>query len=287
MVQFLPGLAVLIIEAALQISGYQNPHLAIGLLLIAAVLLAIPAWSQLKRLKAAWQFQSPLRAPFIKREAAALAPAQAGAQRQFERDMSHAHLYGLEPSKLEPPKPKYYSKTDKECLSDLYGELSQLLLANGANGGGGLYSALAAVGREFSYLGPSFQNAKPEQVDGVIATWQRAYDMSEEMRGAIYGGQGIIRRKEFLAYSDEIRAVLKDGDHTPLQALQEALGAFNQVLSALKSARKHNDSQLIVDLMQVAAGPVTDFSRATKDFQKWEFDANQRVQEERNKLRDG
>src|SRR5947209_390616 len=46
-----------------------------------------------------------------------------------------------------PPPPRFYSRAERERLADLYGELSQILLINGADGGGkGAYFALATLG---------------------------------------------------------------------------------------------------------------------------------------------
>jgi hypothetical protein len=182
------------------------------------------------------------------------------------------------PSPAPPPSAatKYYSQADKEKLSDLYGELSQLLLSNGANGtGDGVYGAAAALSNEWGrQVGTSPGNL---DLDKLNAEAQALQISMRDFYNALYGQAAIPKKAQYLPYSDELRAVLQDDKGTrPIDMLSTAAAGFNLVLEAVGKAGA--DPGRVEVVVRLSTSNVTSFANTLHTFQKWEFDANQRAQ---------
>jgi hypothetical protein len=188
----------------------------------------------------------------------------------------------------ETTKPKkYYSTEDKEKLSSLYGQLSELLIANGGDGGGdGVYSKLAAFGNEWNTQRDSFFRSGGAQLDinALQTKFQAAHDSTIEMYKALYGDGGITRKKEFSIYRDELDLALQDQSKKKIEEIQLLLNGVGQIMTALSRPAVQSDRGSIEAILMATQQTVTDFQNGVARFQRWEFEATQRAEKSRNDL---
>jgi hypothetical protein len=177
---------------------------------------------------------------------------------------------------------KFYSRIDKEKLSDLYGELSQLFLANGASGtGSGVYGAAATLGNDWNRQVET--NPGKLDTEKLAAEAQALQFAMRDFYGAIYGENAIPKKAQYLPYGDELRAVLQDDKGTrPIEVLSVSAASFNVALEAIEKAK--GDVQMIEVTVRLALPRIADFHNSTSAFQGWEFEANKRAQAARKAL---
>jgi hypothetical protein len=184
---------------------------------------------------------------------------------------------GAPATATSPPQPaKFYSKRDKENLSDLCGDLSELLIANGGNGGGdGVYAKTANLGNEWNRQTSDASRGIPFDAKRLKEFWQATSDSSAALHRALYGDGGITAR--YQRFPDELQTILQDQDRKQIPRLQLAMNAFGSLINAIERAAQYNDARLTEQIAVAGAETATTFQNTLAQFQHWEFDATQRA----------
>jgi hypothetical protein len=255
-----------------QLSGRTIPWLSEALFIFAGVMALIWAWPHARRLYGTYNFRWPVTRVAVE------VPLSVRAEANRERPRQGIAL--AEQSPL--PATKYYSKSDKERLSDLYAELAQFFLSNSADAGAGFGAKLFDLMQSWSR---HTQGHSQANIDDLVAKQQEAGDASVVFYKALYGPDGITQKNDYLAYGSELQAALQDENNkAQLTLMQHHINAIGRAILAMQRAYQYNDLRLISDMDRASIELATNYINHSYAFKGWEQQVAKRAQEARQKL---
>jgi hypothetical protein len=287
--EFGPPAFFYLLALAAQLSGYTSPGAAIILTALGSAWLTVSLlyrW-HVARVRAGKSGVEPTYLILIGTAGAALfvSVALGGVVWQWQRGISPPSTPAAAPAVTQTLAPtKFYSRNDKESLSDLCGALRELLIRNGGDGGGdGVYAKMAELGNYWNVQRGYANNLRDHvDIDGLKEKRISALDSTTSMYNFVYGQNGIAIT--YAGYSDEFRLLIDDNNRRRISTLQTALNEFGESIVAMERAQAHGDPMLLAQIANSAIPARRDFQEALTTFQKWEFDAVQRIKEFRTGL---
>jgi hypothetical protein len=202
-------------------------------------------------------------------------------------------------SPAQPAQPtKYYSRSEREELSDFCKQMRDILIENGGDGGGsGVYAKAAKLHNDWlgatassrgGMRGPMVppSNTLREAAQRMREELNDTRDAIAKFQELLFGADGIAS-KLGRAYPEEFALIIGPGASilgTGIQAVSNNLDGLKSAIAALDKAAETNNTELVTDLVISTQGTIDLSLKALQEFQKWEFETVQRINSFRKTL---
>jgi hypothetical protein len=190
------------------------------------------------------------------------------------------------------PTTKYYSRSEREELSDLCRRLRDLLIENGGDGGGGgVYAKTAKLHNDWLAATESIRSGISRPVGALSAEIMKlrvdlaaARASIAQIKEALFGNSGITDRFN-KAYPDEFTGIIGQGTQTGgIADLSANVDVFDSAIAALGKAAEFDSAELAIHIVRSSHQAAEELLKSIRGFQKWEFETVRRIDTFRSTL---